>query len=59
MGSQGEGLKVLLLLSYVSNISLFFINDRIMIKGRLDRNLVKRWDLLECQKEAGSRSLTE
>lgn len=58
-GFQGEGLKELLLLAYVFNISLLFINDTIMIRRHLDFNLVKRWDLLNCQKEVGSGSLTE
>ena len=58
-GFQEEGLKVLLLLSYIFNISLLFINDTIKTRVNLDSNLVKRWDLLECQKKVGSRLLTE
>ena len=58
-GFQEEGLKVLLLLSYIFNISLLFINDTIRTRVNLDSNLVKRSDLMECQKEVGSRLLTE
>lgn len=58
-GFQEEGLKVLLLLSYIFNISLLFINDTIKTRVNLHSNLEKRWDLLECQKKVGSRLLTE
>jgi hypothetical protein len=58
-GVQGEGLKVLLLLSYIFNISLLFLNDTSKARGHLDFNLVNRWDLLECQREVGSRLLVE
>ena len=58
-GFQGEGLKELLLLVHVFNISPFFINDTIMTGVHLEADLVKRGDLLEGQKEVGSGSLTE
>jgi hypothetical protein len=58
-GVQGKGLKVLLLLSYIFNISLIFINNTIKTRGHLDFNLVNRWDRLECQEEVGSRLLTK
>ena len=58
-GFQEEGLKVLLLLSYIFNISLFLVNHTIMIRGYFDINLVKHGDVLECQKKVGSRFLNE
>ena len=59
LGFQGEWLKVLLLLNYIFNISVFFTNDRTMTREHWDSNLVKRSDLLECQKKVGSRFLNE
>jgi hypothetical protein len=58
-GFQEEGLKVVLLLSYIFNITLLFISDTTKTRVNLDSNLVKRWGLLECQKKVGSRLLTE
>ena len=57
-GFQEEGLKVLLLFNYIFNISLLFINDTTKTRVNLDSNLVKRSDLLDCQKKVGSRLLT-
>ena len=59
LGFLGEWLKVLLLLNYIFNISVFFTNDRTMTREHWDSNLVKRSDLLECQKKVGSRFLNE
>ena len=58
-GFQEEGLKVLLLFNYIFNISLLFINDTTKTRVNLDSNLVKRSNLLDCQKKVGSRLPTE